>query len=182
MGLVQREIPFAEPERSSKKSLYKIADPFFRLWFRVVAPHRGQLAAVDRTGRLQVLQWYWNALVAQSWEDLCRMRLPRADLPGGSWGMAARWWKGNCPEWDVVSRSFDGRRLLLGEVKWSQEPMGRKEIERAVRELRAKAPPLLPKQYSEAEQRRVLFIPEHEESGPLQYGGVDIVTGADLLV
>ncbi|HSS79007.1 MAG TPA: ATP-binding protein, partial [Thermoanaerobaculia bacterium] len=45
MGLVRREVPFGEPEKASRRSLYKIDDPFFRLWFRVVAPHRGQLAS-----------------------------------------------------------------------------------------------------------------------------------------
>src|SRR5690606_30187438 len=41
LGLAVRDIPFGEPPRSSRRSLYRIADPFTRLWFRVVAPHRG---------------------------------------------------------------------------------------------------------------------------------------------
>jgi len=32
MGVVRREIPFREPEKRSRRSLYKIDDPFFRLW------------------------------------------------------------------------------------------------------------------------------------------------------
>ena len=44
MGLVRREVPFGESEKKSRRSLYKIGDPFFRLWFRVVAPNRATLA------------------------------------------------------------------------------------------------------------------------------------------
>ena len=45
LGLVVREQPFTESERSGKKSLYKIGDPFFRFWFKVVAPRRALLSA-----------------------------------------------------------------------------------------------------------------------------------------
>ena len=45
MGLVRREVPFGESEKKSRRSLYKIDDPFTRLWFRVVAPNRATLAA-----------------------------------------------------------------------------------------------------------------------------------------
>ena len=40
MRFLRREIPFGSPPRSGKRSLYRIEDPFLRLWFRVVAPHR----------------------------------------------------------------------------------------------------------------------------------------------
>ncbi len=51
MALVRREVPFGEFAKTSRRSLYKIDDPFIRLWFRVVAPHRGLLAAPARGGR-----------------------------------------------------------------------------------------------------------------------------------
>ncbi len=40
MTLVRREVPYGESARGSKRSLYRIDDPFMRLWFRVVAPNR----------------------------------------------------------------------------------------------------------------------------------------------
>ena len=49
--------------------------------------------------------------------------LHRCDLPIaalGPWEPAQRYWRGNDPEFDVVARSVDGKRLLVGEVKWSQ--------------------------------------------------------------
>jgi hypothetical protein len=46
MGLVRREVPFGESEKKTRRALYKIDDPFFRLWFRVVAPHRVHGASI----------------------------------------------------------------------------------------------------------------------------------------
>ena len=47
-----------------------------------------------------------------------------ATLSGfGPWEPARRYWRGNAPELDVVARSVDGRRLLVGEVKWSEKPV-----------------------------------------------------------
>lgn len=111
MGLAAREVPFEEP--GSKRVLYRIADPFFRMWFRVVAPNRGPLATMPPTARRALLAKHWPGLVGQTWEELCRDAVPRL----GDWSTASRWWRGNEPEWDVVAESIDRTRLLVGEVK-----------------------------------------------------------------
>ena len=36
----------------------------------------------------------------------------------GPWEPARRYWRGNDPEFDVVARSVDGTKVLVGEVKW----------------------------------------------------------------
>ncbi len=110
MGLARRETPFGE---SAKRALYRIADPFFRMWFRVVAPNRGPLATMPPKGRRALLARHWPHLMASAWEELSRDSLPRL----GDWLPGARWWQGNAPEWDVVAESTDRSRLLLGEVK-----------------------------------------------------------------
>jgi AAA+ ATPase superfamily predicted ATPase len=189
MGLIRREVPFGEPEKASRRSLYKIDDPFFRLWFRVVAPHRGQLASGTRKARAQLLTRFWEGLLAQAWEDLCRQRLPRlseSSLLGseGPWGPASRWWRGTEPEWDILSESLDGGRLLLGEAKWSAKPFSRKALERAKNELVSKPAPSLPAQSSKRTSVRVLFVPELEggqDFVKLDGGDTWVVTVADLL-
>jgi hypothetical protein len=187
MGLVRREIPFGESEKQSRRSLYKIDDPFVRFWFRVVAPHRGQLAAGTRESRFAVLDRFWDELVAQAWEELCRKRLPRVAAStlagaGGPWGPAARWWHGNLPEWDLVAESLDGERLLLGEAKWSLRPFDPAGLERALRELSARPLPALPPRYSKRKVVRALFVPE--VSGRSARGGDSgaiAVTAAELV-
>ena len=170
LGLVAKEIPFGDSERKSKRSLYKIVDPFIRMWFRVVAPHRAALAAGTKATRKLLLERYWPALVSTAWEDLCRSAVPRL----GDWGPASRWWSKNDPEWDVVSESRDGKRLLLGEVKWHREPMSRSELRAAASELDRRQPPQLSKSYDEIV--RMLFVPE-----TTRRPGENIVVGAEVL-
>ncbi|HEX4953458.1 MAG TPA: ATP-binding protein [Thermoanaerobaculia bacterium] len=189
LGLVRREIPFGESEKGSKRALYKIDDPFFRLWFRVVAPHRGQLASGSPAARRQLLDRYWDGLVAQGWEELCRRLVPAAGEGTtlgnlGPWGPTARWWHGNQPEWDAVSASLDGRRVLLGEVKWSAEAMPPKALEKALGVLQARPAPPLPAELAKAEPVRVLFVPEVARAAEKAVTGRDallVVTAGELM-
>lgn len=189
MGLVRREVPFGESDKASRRSLYKIDDPFFRLWFRVVAPYRGQLASGTRRTRLKILDRFWDDLIAQAWEDLCRLRLPRLDESSplgsrGPWGPASRWWRGTEPEWDVVSESFTGGRVLLGEAKWSARPFTKRAMERARAEILARPVPPLPERLARAKVLRVLFIPGLEgNSDPAEFAGKDlqVVTASEVL-
>ncbi len=186
MGLVRREIPFAESEKKSRRSLYKIDDPFFRLWFRVVAPNRGFLAASGRDARISLLNRFWPQLVSLAWEDLCRKRLPflhpRTPLGElGPWGIASRWWRGKMPEWDIVSESAKGRRLLVGECKWTDRPLNRGSLEKHAREVFSRALPALPESYRDHEIVRALFVPALAPETPRSAHGVILVTNSDVL-
>jgi hypothetical protein len=131
---------------------------------------------------VQLLARFWNELASQAWEDLCRLRLPHLDERSplgkiGPWGPASRWSSGNAPEWDLVSESIDGKRLLLGEVKWSDRPFGGKALDRARGELQAKPEHVLPSRYAGHEIVRWLFVPEMEREGE----ALDVVSCAVLL-
>src|SRR6185436_15589934 len=97
MGLVAREIPYGESERSTKRSLYRIADPFVRLWFRVVAPNRGLLAAATAAERRALLDRHLPHLAGLAWEELVRGHVHAL----GGWKSPRRWWQGSEPEWDL---------------------------------------------------------------------------------
>ena len=124
MGFVRRETPFGADPKSGKRSLYRIDDPFMRLWFRVVAPHRAALANAPRETRLRYWHRHRPSLESHAWEELCRMAVPLLHRAGspladlGPFEPAQRYWRGNAPEYDVVAHSIDGRRLLLGEARW----------------------------------------------------------------
>ena len=143
MGLVRRETPFGSEPRSGKRSLYRIDDPFLRLWFRVVAPVRTALAQAPRETRLEYWRRHRAGLEAQAWEELCRMAVPflhRADCSLadlGPWEPAQRYWRRNEPEYDVVARSVDGRRLLVGEAKSTPQPLPATALR-----FRPRAPPV----------------------------------------
>jgi hypothetical protein len=124
LGLLRREQPLGDSERGGKKTLYKIEDPFLRLWFRVVAPHQSQLSVATPAQRLALWRRHEGVLLSQVWEDLCRSSVPGLSrcVPAlrahGAFLPAGRVWGSGGPEWDVVSLSEDGQALLLGECKW----------------------------------------------------------------
>lgn len=131
MELVRRETPFGSSPGSGKRSLYRIDDPFLRLWFRVVAPHRAALAEAPRETRLHYWRRHRPGLEAAAWEELCRLAVPMlhlADTPLARFGPfepARRYWRGNDPEIDIAARTLDGKRLLAGEAKWTAAASGR---------------------------------------------------------
>lgn len=174
MDLVVRDVPFGSSEKSGKRALYRIADPFFRFWFRFVAPYRSMLADSTSVVRRRLLLRSLDAQVAEVWEDLCRAALPGlADtlvcpkFPAPLvWSRGQRYWRGNDPEIDVVAASADGACLLAGEAKWLTS-CTEGQVEQTCRELLAR--PLPPAMLSHASQvLRVVFVPERPwELSPL---------------
>jgi hypothetical protein len=91
LELVRREIPFGSSPRDSKRSLYRIADPFLRFWFRYVEPARSRLEA-GQVGAVAVeIARSFPHHVGGIWEDLARASVPRLPLHGRSWKPASRW-------------------------------------------------------------------------------------------
>jgi AAA+ ATPase superfamily predicted ATPase len=164
IDLVQRELPFGESERSSKKALYKIRDPFVRLWFRLVSPNRAWLSQVSGHKSLALWQREGLALVAMAWEELCRKCVANLDpvrtglAKGLFWQPARRYWRGTEPEWDVISLSSDAGAVLLGEARWSKESDCQRHIEAWAEELSRKAIPT-PLAGKKRREVRVLFVP-----------------------
>ena len=186
LGMLRRDVPFGESPRKGKRSLYRIADPFLRLWFRVVAPHRSTLEVADRRERLALLEKAFPGLAGEGWEDLCRLLVPSLDPRRtrlgalGPWGVPGRWWRGNDPEWDIVAADLAGNRLLLGEARWGSRPFSRQEVERFAAEVAARRPPLLPARYAERVVERALFVPAVR--GPARAAhGVHVVTARHML-
>lgn len=161
LGFVMREIPFGESEKSSKKALYKIKDPFFRFWFRVVASRRGMLADSNDELREQIVNEQMPFIVSQIWEELCLQGVSKIKNLAGinHWMPAKRFWKGNGPEWDIVSQSVDKKALLLGEAKWIEGPVTEKFIQEVIANLLQKGIPDL--QINEgSEIKYCIFVPE----------------------
>ena len=123
LGYLRREVPFGESVRSTRRSLYRLDDPFLLFWYRFVAPNRSRLEVdLVEPVRADVLARLAGH-VAEVWEELARRSTPRVAVDGLRWSPAARWWGGGVDgaplEIDVVAESADGRHLLLGEAKWS---------------------------------------------------------------
>ena len=87
------------------------------------------------------------------------------------------------PEWDVVSESIDGDRLLLGEAKCAARPFDRLALERAVRELASRPAPALPKKYAGCELVRAVLVPEIETevAAEIERESLVVVTASDFI-
>lgn len=186
LGLVQRELPFGSSAASAKRSLYKISDPFCRMWFRVVAPNRGFLASAPKAARERVWRGARQGLVSAAWEELCRQWISLGPMQhntlreAGDWEPAGRFWHGQGPEWDVVSQTLDGSHVLLGECKWSDRPVDAAKLRALAKKLMAKGVPPL-KELQDKNILHVLFVPEVPPATPSEIDGVHVVTGEQLL-
>lgn len=181
LDLVLRETPFGDPERGTKRALYKLADPFLALWFSLIAPKRSALVQLPRAGRLRLFDAAFPRLVAAVWESLCRNAVPRlSESLAGEYGPAARHWSAGGNEWDVVAESLRGERLLLGEVKWTEKAPTASDVERAAQSLIAKGvPPIAGRE--KAEPHYAIFVSERPRSRPKLPGNVAIVDARDVL-
>lgn len=139
LGYLRREVPFGEDERTSKRTLYRVDDPFLAFWYRFVLPVRSLLARGLVAPVEARLEQGFAAHVGAAWEQLARDAVPALPIAGTAWGPAARWWgPGGAPEFDLVAESLDGDAVLVGEVKWAARPdLDRWRAELAARAARA---------------------------------------------
>ena len=186
IGLVKREVPFGESEMNSKKSLYKVSDPFCLFWFSVMAKRRSVFDMVPAKVRMGIWRSCREHVFATAWEEIARSGVmgcsKLSDLAGndGYWLPAGRWWQGEAPEWDVVSVNGNGDRILLGEVKWSEKPFSVKVIRELVRSMKARRIP----SGLHGSVQYALFLPTVESAVTHMdgVGGVRILTAEDLVV
>jgi AAA+ ATPase superfamily predicted ATPase len=139
MDLITRELPFEDEPRGTKRTLYKISDPFLRFWFRYVEVNRSRLGAGRvATVEEEIFQKLGHH-AGEVWEELARASVPLLDVGGKAWGTAGRWWGPGLDrqplEVDLVAYSIDGGSVLVGEVKWGAP----RDAERLLAELEAKA-------------------------------------------
>jgi AAA+ ATPase superfamily predicted ATPase len=122
MGLVERAVPITERQpQKSKKSLYRITDPYVSFWHRFVSPlvSSGSLGLVDgatlwRDHVEPGLDDHMGGVFEQICRDFVRysQRLPFAPVRVGQW-----WSADSTAELDVVALGGRGE-LLAGECQW----------------------------------------------------------------
>ncbi len=138
LGYIRRETPFNTSLKSTKKSLYKISDPFMNFYFSFVVPNKSRL-------EFGLIEQVWNEIngkfnqyVSEQWEELCRNAVPRLKIDGKTFNPAQRWWGRGIDrkpmELDVVAESTDKSVLLVGEAKW----MNKVSVRKIGNELKAK--------------------------------------------
>ncbi len=165
LDLIQREMPYGVDPENSKKTLYKIKDPFLRFWFKIVAPKRSIFPQVSSQIRFQWLKEGLPPLFSITWEDLCRQAVPllAAHLKT-LYGPAGRFWHGQGSEWDILSQAADGSHFLIGEAKWTEKRPTVGWVHKQIQALKSKGIPPV-KRNPQAQLEYVLFIPEKPKNG-----------------
>lgn len=122
LGYVRRDTPFGENEKKSKRSLYKIADPYLTFIFRYLEPHWSRLEMGGTQAVYEETTKTFPHHAGSIWEDLARSSVSRIAIADITWKPAKRWWRGaHDREIDVVSESSDGKCILVGEAKCSDD-------------------------------------------------------------
>lgn len=128
LRIITRTVPVTEfqPEKS-KKGIYQIDDHFLRFWFRYVHPNLASLdLGLEEAILNQRIRPDLDHFVARTFEEaaqeyiagLARIgQLPF--LPEA----VGRWWDRES-EIDVLAISRLEKAALIGECKWSQNPVG----------------------------------------------------------
>lgn len=141
---LERELPWGSDEKNTKKSLYKITDPFIAFYFQFVIPNRSFIELDRRIPIEQELNLHFHEYVSGQWERICRDAITGNIIGGTVYGVAHRWWgsvlnEKNKPEQieiDVVAESLDKKSLLVGECKWTTRENGHKLTAQLLRKAR----------------------------------------------
>ena len=127
LGYIERETPFGEDIRNSKRSIYQLSDPFLSTYYKYVVPNRSLIGLGRKALLMQLFNQSFDEFVGRYWERLCRTTISGNVLFGTMWNKASRWWghvkDGNMSkmmEIDVVAESFDKKKILIGECKWTE--------------------------------------------------------------
>ena len=133
LGFLERDVPFGTDEKNSKKSLYKIADPFLAFYYLFVVPNRSFIELGRRLPIEKTIEEHFSKYVSMQWERLCRDTVTGNLINGVLYDKAKRWWgtvlnEENKPEqveFDVMAESLDKKYLLVGECKWTTQENGK---------------------------------------------------------
>ena len=134
LGIVKKETPVTE--KIGKKTIYELADNFFRFWYRFVPAN---MSAID-SGRIQ--KSYANTIkknlpdyMGLTFEHMCRDYLLyyEKELPI-ELNQVGQWWGTDNKnkkqvQIDIVGTPVEGDEYIIGSCKYQNEKIGLAELE-----------------------------------------------------
>ncbi len=135
LGIVKKEIPVSE--RPGKKTIYLLADNFFRFWYRFVP---GNASAID-SGRIaktypHAVKQYFPDYMGLIFERMCRdYLLAYAENLPIELNEVGQWWGTDSKtkkqvQIDIVGTPVQGKEYMIGSCKYRNERIGLDELER----------------------------------------------------
>jgi uncharacterized protein len=103
---------------------YRVADPYFRFWFRFIEPQLANIARGRSDVAVATLMADWSTWRGMAIEPVVReaiVRLAPSLAPLAEVVDSSAWWdRANTNEVDVVASSAHGRVIALGSIKWRE--------------------------------------------------------------
>lgn len=134
LGIIKKETPVTE--KAGKKTIYLLADNFFRFWYRFV-PVNSSAIDSGRIGRIYstAVKQHLSDYMGLTFEKMCQDFLVyyAKDLPielneiGQWWGTDSR--KKKQIQIDIVASSTDEKEYMIGSCKYRNEKIGMDELE-----------------------------------------------------
>lgn len=142
-GFVERRVPVTD-RGASRLGRHHIIDPYLRFYFRFLASRQDQLAlGIQDQALAEITRHLIDFIGTHTWEELCREWVLRAsahdalpflpDQVGSAWNRQA--------QVDVVGINWMQKTLILGECKWTLEPVERSTLVELTAKIGKIAPP-----------------------------------------
>jgi uncharacterized protein len=149
LRLIERRLPMTLPpaaRRTSRRGRYHLSDPYFRFYFRFLAPAHETIVPMPEIVYEQIRRELSAYVGSTAFEELARrwviMRGMTGQLPlrpeeaGSHWGTGV--------QADVVAPNWSARAMLIGECKWTTAPVEvsvvRTLVERTIPQVLATLP------------------------------------------
>ncbi len=135
LDLLKRNDPVLGKERLGR---YALKDYFFKFWYRFIFPHQTAI----HIGNFKIIEEFikenLDAYIGKIFEDVCRELL--IENLNKEWKGyildfedIGAWWNRSGEELDIVAYNKKSRKLLVGEVKWTNEQVDVDVIDATVR-------------------------------------------------
>ena len=122
LGFLRRDVPVTADPKKTKSTRYRMDDSFFRFWFRFVYGQELRYEQYGEGAHENLIQPEMAEFASETFEELCQEAVPELYPSLNLVRMPGRWWrKGR--EVDIVGLT-DSDVLLLGEAKFTSEPLG----------------------------------------------------------
>ncbi|PSP87269.1 ATPase [Halobacteriales archaeon QS_4_69_34] len=121
LRLVDKHVPITERKERSKRSRYRIRDPFFRFWFRFIYGAGDRYERLGEDAYEVLIEPELADFVSYPFERLCGSALGLL-YPDYTITEIGQWWYGE-HEVDAVGLT-NGNTLIAGECKFQGSPVG----------------------------------------------------------
>ncbi|MDY6765204.1 MAG: ATP-binding protein [Halobacteria archaeon] len=104
------------------RGIYVVSDNFFKFWFRFVYPNLNSLERGATTDTRKAVESEMDRYVSRIFEEVCRDVVYEEGFEFEATNVGRWWYKEN--EIDVVAINEETNEILLGECKWTTDPVG----------------------------------------------------------